>query len=376
MDTALRVLLPIVATALVACSKPAPEPEPIRAVRTMTIQSSSSAGSAEYAADIRARTETRLAFRVGGKLVSRPAEVGMAVKAGQVLARLDPEDLRQAETSARAALTSAEANQELVAAEYRRYKELRDQGFISSLELERRATSLKAAQSQVEQARAQLGVQRNQAGYTTLVASASGVVTAVEAEVGGVVAAGTPVVRLALDGPRDVVFSIPEQSVLALKALVGKPGALRVRPWGGSELLPATLREVAAAADPATRTFLARADLGKAALQLGQTATVVVEGPPLPGIARLPLTALTKAKDQSAVWVVDRSTMTVKLQPVAVGGADGNEVVVTQGLSPGQDVVVAGVHVLNAGQKVKFYAAPGGSAPVPAAAAKPASSGR
>ena len=360
------------AVALVGCSKPPPEPEPVRAVRTMTVQSGASGGVAEYAADIRARTEARLAFRVGGKLVARPAEVGMTVKAGQVLARLDPEDLRQAETSSRAALASAEAQLELVSAEFRRYKELRDQGFISSLELERRSTSLKAAQAQAEQARAQLGVQRNQAAYTTLLGPGAGVVTGVEVEVGGVVGAGSPVLRLALNGPRDVVFSVPEQAVASLKLLQGKPGALRVKTWGGTAELPATLREIAAAADPATRTYLARAAMGQAPLQLGQTATVMIDLPALPGIARLPLAAVTRVKDQSAVWVVDRPTMTLKLQPVAVGGADGNEVVITEGLKPGQDVVVAGVHVLSAGQKVKFFGAPS----VAAAAADAASARR
>ncbi len=370
MPSCLRVsLLSFIVVTLLGCAKPPPEPEPVRAVRTATVNSAAHGGTAQYAADIRARTETRLAFRVGGKLVTRPAEVGMAVKAGQVLARLDPEDLRQAETSARAAATAADANLELVGAEFRRYKELRDQGFISSLELERRGTSLKAAQAQAEQARAQLGVQRNQAAYTTLVAPAAGVVTGIDAEVGAVVAAGTPVLRLALDGPRDVVFSVPEQAVASLKALQGKPGALRVKTWGANAEMPATLREVAAAADPATRTFLARADLGKASLQLGQTATVMIDGPALPGIARLPLAALTKAKDQTAVWVVDRATMTVRLQPVSIGGADGNDVVITQGLSPGQDVVVAGVHVLTAGQKVKFFDAPAAAAALPAASA-------
>ena len=198
---------------LAACGKPEAEPEPIRAVRTQTVIAGSAGGTREYAAEIRARTETRLAFRVGGKLTQRQAEVGKSVKAGQVLAQLDPEDLRQGQEGARAGVTAAEANLELANNEFRRYKELRDQGYISGLELERRGMALKAAQAQFDQARAQAAVQRNQAAYTTLVASGAGVVTGVDAEVGAVVAPGVPVVRLALDGARDVVFAVPEDAV-------------------------------------------------------------------------------------------------------------------------------------------------------------------
>ena len=173
-----------------------------------------------------------------------------------------------------------------------RYRELHEQGFIGAAELERRETALKAAQAALDQARAQAGVQGNQAQYTRLVAEGAGVVTAVEAEPGAVVAAGTPIVRVALDGPRDVVFSVPEDRVAELRALMGRAGALQVRLWGGDgETLPATLRELAAAADASTRTFVAKADVGTAALRLVRTATVVMERPRRDDQIRLPLAA-------------------------------------------------------------------------------------
>jgi RND family efflux transporter MFP subunit len=268
--------------------------------------------------------------------------------------------------AAQAALQAARVNHELAAADYQRYKELREQGFIGSAELERRDTTLKAAQAQFEQARAQAGVQGNQAAYANLVADAAGVITGVDADPGTVVAAGTPVLRLAHDGPRDVVFAVPEDQVAGLRAWLGKPGALRVKPWGaGAALLPATLREVAAAADPVTRTFLAKADVGAAALRLGQTASVVLELPRLAGVIKLPLAAVMEQQGHGAVWVLDPATMTVRAQRIAVAGADGNSVVVAAGLQPGQRVVVAGVHVLTPNQKVKLY----GEAPVAAASA-------
>ena len=362
------VLTLALACVLVACSKREAEPEPIRAVRTVTVTLGSAGGSHEYAAEVRARSETRLSFRVAGKLTQRPAELGMSVKAGQVLAQLDPEDMRQGQDSARAAMTAAQANVELVAAELRRYKELREQGFISGLELERRSMALTAAQAQLDQARAQAVVQRNLAAYTTLTANASGVVTSVDAEVGAVLAAGAPVLRLALDGARDVVFAVPEDSVQSLKALRGQRDALTVRLWGTDTMVPATLREVAASTDPVTRTFQVKADLGPAALQLGQTATVVLNLPRKEGAVKLPLSAITRQREQSAVWLVDRASMTVRQVPVVVAGAEGNEVVIASGLSAGQEVVTAGVHVLTPGQKVKFYnAAPPAASSAPAA---------
>lgn len=367
MKLFVKPLLPIImAAALAACSRPEPAPEPVRAVRTMVVQAVSAGGSSEFAAEVKARTESRIGFRVPGKLVARPAEVGQRVKAGQVLAKLDGADLQLGQQAAQAGARAAQAAFALAQEEFKRYQELRSQGFISALELERRETTLKAQKAQLEQAQAQQSVQGNQAGYAALQATASGVVTATEAEVGAVLAAGTPVVRLAHDGPRDAVFAVPEDVVGAVRRLVGHKGAVSIRPWGAASPVPATLREVAAAADPITRTFQVKADLGAAALDLGQTVTVIIQQPRMDAVMRLPLSALVQAQGQSAVWLLDRSTMTVKTQPVVVASADGNSLVLASGVAAGQTVVTAGVHTLSPGQKVKLYEAPPA---VPASAA-------
>lgn len=350
------------ACALLACSRPAPAPEPVRAVRTLTVASDVAGSRYEFAAEVKARVESRLGFRVGGKLVQRPVDLGDSVKAGQVLAQLDPRDLRLGEDSARAALSSAQASYELAAADHQRYQELLAQGFISAAELERRSATLKAAKATLDQARAQSAVQGNQAGYASLLADAAGVITAVEAEPGQVVSAGVSVVRLAQDGPRDAVFSVPEDKLALVRALEGQAGAVKVQPWGSSELLPATVREIAAATDATTRTFLVKADVGRAAVKLGQTATVIVETPKRGGVIKLPLSALVELQGKTSVWLLDAATMTVKAQPVQASGAEGNAVVVTAGLAPGQEVVTAGVHVLTAGQKVRRFAEPAASA--------------
>jgi len=339
---------------LAACSKPEPAPAPVRAVRTLTVAPQSAGGVQEYAGEVRARTESRLGFRVGGKIVRRDADLGDNVKAGQLLAQLDPQDLRLGQEAAKAALSAAQVNHDQAAADFKRFKELRDQGFISSAELERRETALKAALAQLEQARAQSSVQGNQAAYASLLADAKGVITAVEAEPGMVVAAGTPVLRLAHDGPRDVVFAVPEDKLALIRQLAAVPGRFSVKLWGeDSTALPASIREISAAADPVTRTFLVKADVGKAPVKLGQTATVRVELPQTAGVTKLPLTALKEEQGRSIVWLVDRQSMTVRAQAVQVAGADGNDAVITGGLQAGQVVVTAGVHVLNPGQTAR-----------------------
>lgn len=371
------VLLPLVLVSLLAaCSQPAPVPEPLRAVRTVTVQAGSANLLHEYPAEVRARAESRPSFRVGGKLVQRLVNVGDMVRAGQALAEIDPADLRLGQDAARSQLDAAQAQLAFAEAEFKRYAALRAQGFISGVELERREAALQASRSQAAQATAQARLQTNQAGYAVLTAEVSGIVTAVDAEPGTVLAAGTPVLRLAHDGPRDAVFSVPEDRAAQLRAATGKPGALQLKPWGGTATTRATVREVAAAADPVTRTFLVRADIGRTDLRLGQTATVLMAMPPVPGVIKLPLTAVFEQGGQTSVWLVDRTAMTVRPQPIAVAGADGNLVVVAGGLQPGQAVVTAGVHTLTPGQAVRWYQEPGAAATPVAAApvAAPAAS--
>ena len=350
-------------TVLSACSKTETAPDPVRAVRTLTVSPQTAGGVYEYAGEVRARTESRLSFRVGGKMLKRNVDLGDVVKAGQVLAQLDSQDLRLGQDAARATVAMAQASYDQNVADFKRYKNLSDQGFIGPAELDRREMALKTAQAQLDQAKAQSSVQGNQAGYASLVADASGVITGVDLEPGMVASAGTPVLRLAHDGPRDVVFAVPEDKVGLVKALAAQPGRFKVRLWGDATApLAATIREVSAAADPVTRTFLVKADIGSTAangVRLGQTATVLVELPQTAGVTKLPLSALREEQGRSTVWLVDRASMTVRSQDVKLAGADGNDAVISAGLAPGQIVVTAGVHVLNPGQKVKFYVDPG-----------------
>jgi RND family efflux transporter MFP subunit len=343
-----------VVLSLSACSKPAVTEEPVRAVKVITVGTQAMLSGSEYAGEVRARVESRLGFRVGGKIVRRQAELGQRVKVGDVLAQLDAQDLKLASEAARAQLNAASTNRDLAAADFKRFKDLRDQNFISAAELERREASLKAAQAQVDQAQAQFSGQGNQAAYAALVADTAGVVTAVEAEVGQVVGAGTPVVRIAQDGPRDVVFSVPEDKILKIK--IGSE--VSIRTWANPTVFKGSVREVAASADPVTRTFSVKVTMqAKEALPLGVTVSVTPQSLDRSGpvVIKLPTSAFHHDGKNAAVWVLDPAQMTVKLQSVVIATADGNDVVVSQGLQPGMQVVAAGVHVLSPGQKVTVY---------------------
>lgn len=345
---------------LTACGKQTEQATPVRAVRTVVLADGGGALQREFSADIRARTESRLSFRVGGKVTQRAVELGQRVKAGQLLVQVDPQDLRLGADAAKAALSAAEAQAAQASADLVRFKELRAQGFISEAELERHTTAERATQASLRQARAQAGVQLNQAGYASLTAGAPGVITSVEVEPGQVVGAGQPVLTLAQDGPRDVVFAVPEDMGPTVRALIGKPAGIQVRRWGTNEWTAAKVREVAGATDSLTRTLLVKADIGELQAELGQTAAVLVHAPTrIKGGIQLPLHALAQREGRSVVWVLDAQSMTVKPQPVVTGDIVGNVILVAQGLQPGQEIVTAGVHVLTPGQKVKRYVEPG-----------------
>ncbi|MDM0044206.1 efflux RND transporter periplasmic adaptor subunit [Variovorax dokdonensis] len=354
---------PVIAAAFVAvgltgCKQAEAPPEPVRAVKVVEVGADRFDTALEFSGEVRAQVESRLGFRVAGKITERQAQLGQHVAAGTVLAQLDPRDYQLAADAARAQAVAAATSRDLASADLKRYRELRAQNFISAAELERRESTYRSAQAQLEQAQAQVASQGNQARYTRLVADASGVITSIDAEPGQVVSAGTPVVRLAHDGARDVVFSVPEDQVDAVP--LGSP--VMVRRWAeqGDTVIKGSVREVAASADAVTRTYTVKVaiDADKAP-PLGATVYARPQSLSHVGapVIKLPTSALRQAAQGkgSAVWVLDKSNMTVQLQPVQVATADGNEAVIASGLTPGMLVVSAGVHVLSPGQKVSLY---------------------
>lgn len=342
--------------AMTACSPPPPAGEDVRPVRAITVSPLVASTAAELAGEVRPRIETRMGFQVTGRIARRLVEVGQTVQAGQTLATLDPADYQLGVTAARAQVAAAQVDRDQQRLDYKRFEELARQGFISGADLERRKASLDAAEARYAQAAAQADVSGNQAGYSTLRASAAGVVTAIDAEAGQVVSAGQSVVRVARTEEKEVAVSIPEGQLEMLRRI----GDVRVRLWAGDRELRGKVREIAPMADPATRTYPARITLldAPSSVALGMSANVTFVAPVAASVITLPLQSLFKDGDATYVWLVDRNAMTVKRSPVTLASVAGNDVVVASGVAAGDTVVTAGVHLLKQGQKVKLLDAP------------------
>lgn len=341
--------------ALAACQPPAPTetPQP-RPVRLMTVQPAAGQSTLELAGAVHARVESVLGFRVAGKVTARSVDLGQTVRKGDVLLRLDARDYELAVTAARSAQASAKAALEVAQNEYRRFTSLKEKGLVSEADVERRRVELNAAQAQLASADSNAALASNRVEDTLLRADSDGVVTALQADVGTVLAAGQPVLTLAQAGEREIEVAFPEDRIA-----LAHTAQAQVRLWAHPEQSwPASLRELSAAADPVTRTFRARYRVQTAASQLalGQSATVQlqVQDAPLANSAAqaIPLTALVHVQGQDAVWRYDSSAGEIRLTPVRVAGNRGNQVLVL-GLSAGMQVATAGTHILSDHQKVR-----------------------
>lgn len=323
---------------LVACGEKTPQADKIdtgpKLVKALKIGADRTAREHLYSGEVRARIESAPGFRVGGKMIERLVDVGAQVKPGQPLARLDPTDLRLA-------YAQAEANAALAADELKRAEGLRRQNFISQAALEAKQTAATAA-------RAQADLAKNQMAYATLVADTAGVITAVLAEPGQVLAAGQPVFRIARAGEREVAIAIPEAQFAGLK--IG--AAATVELWAGKRYR-GRLRELSPAADPASRTYAARVTIvdADADVALGRSATVRFDD-----MVReehlVPLAAILQQGERPAVWVIGADGM-VSLRPIEVSRYTDRGAVVTAGLEAGETIVAAGAFKLSAGEKVR-----------------------
>jgi len=348
-----RIFIALCLAALSACGSPESAPVPPVPALVTHPQPADSPQTRSYPGEIRAREEAALSFRVGGKLLRREVDAGQRVHRGQRLAQLDVADFALQAQAAEAQYTAAEADFTRAQAEFERYTTLAEQQLVSRSLLDAQATALKAAQSQRDAARASLDVARNQARYAELTAPADGVIATRLAEAGQVIAAGQPVYVLASDGAREVAIAIPETDIARFSIgqqveveLWNQPGTR----WQGE------IRELAAAADPQTRTWAARVSLPPEALatvELGQSARVLATHDAAATL-QVPLTAIqpgTTAQD-ARVWVVNPATHTLESRPVTPGTYGSHTVQVLSGLEPDDWIVAAGGHLLHEGQRV------------------------
>jgi membrane fusion protein, multidrug efflux system len=351
----MKIALLAIALLLSACARQEPPPDGPRPVLTQVVAPGAPSTHDVYSGEVRARHEIDLAFRVGGKMVARSVDAGTRVTRGQVLARLDPEDARLASQSAAAQRASAESELALAKAEMERHADLLAKRFISQSAFDAKQNAHTAALARLEQARSQAAITSNQAGYTTLVADADGVVVSVAAEAGQVVGAGQPILRLAHAGEKEIVLNAPESQLGRFR-----PGQqVGISLWAEpGKVFAGRIREVAGGADPATRTYAVRVTAvdPPASAQIGMTANVHFANGADRELVLLPLTALARDRNDPAVWVVDPATQRVKLRAIKVGQYREDGLTVTSGLQPGDIVVTAGVHKLRADQPVRVAA--------------------
>lgn len=365
-----RFVCALVCLFLAACSKQTPPSEPARPVRTLVVSANQQHLMAEYSGSVVARVESQLGFRVGGKIKLRKVEVGSQVKPGDVLMQLDTQDLILGLNQAQANVHTAHSNFILAEKELKRFGELLKTGAVSQSALDAKSSAFDAAKAYYEQAQAQLLERQNQTQYANLKADVAGVVTAIQAEIGQVVAAGAPVVSLAqvaknTDGASDmeIAIEIPENNL----SLINKAEAIEITLWAlRKEIFKGHIREMAPAADPISRTFSAKisfvdsTEAQRKLLKLGMTATAKFLLTTPQAYIKVPLSALLNSQGKTLVWQVKDG----KAEPVevTVAGISGNEVLL-KGLQSGQTIITAGVHVLTPGRPVTLLP--------PAAAAAP-----
>jgi membrane fusion protein, multidrug efflux system len=357
MRTASLTLIVLLAMlALAACGKKEEAPavqktEPPRPVRVITVGASDVADAMYLPGEVRARFEQRYGFRVPGKIARRVVDVGQEVKAGQVLAVLDSQDVLPQINAQAAQVEVARTDLNFQRNELKRQTELREKGFLSGAALERQAAAAESADARLKAAQSQLANAQNGLNFQTLKADRAGVVVGVDAEAGSVVSAGQSVVRVAQLGEREVLVNAPERAVAQLKNASGFLVAFDALP---GKFYRAKLRELAPAADPASRTYAARLTLLDASdeVKLGMSATVRSELGAAKAIV-IPNTALYTRDNATRVWLLDRASESVRAVEVKVGANTNEGVAIAEGLKAGDVVVTAGANLLQAGQKVR-----------------------
>lgn len=339
--------------ALASCSEEKAETKPeIRPVKVVEIAKATNVRALEFSGSVKSRTEMNLGFRIAGKVTERLADIGDRVRPGDVLARIDPADYQLAVQSAEANLAATTKGVETAKLAIDRATGLFKKDAVPKAQVEQaqlvydQAVSTRiAAASSLEQA-------KNQLGYAELKSDRDGIVTAISADRGQVVSAGTPVLTVVAEDEKEVQIAVPENDIAAFK-----PGKdVKARFWSDDRLvLDGKVREVSGSADPQSRTFSVRVSLpDDSRVLIGMTATVEAKAEGGADTITVPLSALAEKDGGKIVWTVDRAAATVHARPVEVADFTAEGVGVTEGLAPGDLVVSAGTQFMTENLKVKL----------------------
>src|SRR6202163_3392769 len=335
------LILALMAIALAGCNEVVAEKvAPSRPVLVATVHFEAESPERSFVGTIKPRIETDMGFRVPGKVAKRLVEVGQTVDVGEPLATLDEVDLKLQAEQAVAEFTAATGVLAQAGAAEQRAKDLRVKGWTTDAQLDTSKAAADEARARLNRAERSVELTQNSLSYATLVADTRGVVTATLIDAGQVVASGQTAIRVARFAEKEAVVSIPE-------TLVGraKDGIASVTLWSEPDKkYLAKLREIAPAADPATRTYLAQFSLPEAGdkVSLGMTATLTLSDPATERVARLPLSALFSEGGDPSFYTVDDSG-SVTLKPVQVKAYESDDVLIRGGVDEGARIVVLGV---------------------------------
>jgi membrane fusion protein, multidrug efflux system len=341
----------VILCGLAACGQSEPSPPDVgRPVNVVSVEASKLANDIQLSGEIQAENNVALAFRIGGRVVERPVNVGDRIATGQLVARLDPQTEQNALTAAKAALSAARGEVSTTRSAFDRQEQLMAQGFTTRPRFDQALQARNTAESGLEDAEAQVELARDRLGFTELRSSTAGVVTARSAEPGEVVQSGQAIVRLARDDGRDAVFNVPARF---LERQDEDPVIRVALADDRSVVAVGRVREIAAQADPMTRTFQVRVSLQNPpeAMRLGSTVIGTIELLS-PAVIAVPASALTRAGQSPALWIVDPATSTVSLRTVDILRFDSDRAIISHGLDPDDVVVTGGVQALHPGQRV------------------------
>lgn len=350
--TAVSILL-LGAVALSACTEQKAETKPvIRAVKVVEIAKVANVRELEYSGSVKSRTEMNLGFRVAGKVTERLVDIGDRVQPGDVVARIDPTDYKLAVDSAEASLAAAEKGVETAELANVRAHELFKKDAVPKQQMEQAQLAYDQAVSTRTAAAASLDQAKNQLSYADLKSDRDGIVTAISADRGQVVAAGTPVLTVVADDQKEVQIAVPENDIAEFA--IGK--SVKAKFWSDDKLvLDGKVREVSGSADSRSRTFSVRVSLpNDARVLIGMTATVVADIKGAGDAVTVPLSALAEKDGGKIVWTVDRTAAIVHSRAIKIADFTNDGVGVTEGLKPGDIVVSAGTQFMTENLKVKL----------------------
>ncbi len=313
------------ALALASCKQEAKAPELVRPVLSTVLQPAIP-GSTVEVGTVQPRYETNLGFRVLGRLIARPVNVGDLVAKGQTIAAVDPTALELAVRSAKADLSKAQALLENANGTEERKRILVRTDATTKQSLDDAEQVRAGAQASAARASANLAKAIEQLGYAQVKAEFAGVVTAVSAEVGQVVSPGQSVATVARLDVREAVVDIGADFPV----------------------------EIVPQADQVTRMRRVRITLDNPpeGFRFGSTITAKLSNAPDP-VLRLPESAVLKEGGETFVWVIDAPASTVSQHKVDLSEEEAG-MRVTDGITAGARIVTAGIHSLKPGQQVRI----------------------